>query len=202
MSTSPVLTQNLPTAALPKPKLTRLHGLALSIVLGLLFRFLPTGLPHKRQLALGISIFTVARWACKVLAIEMTAMRYSVLIAVFGILSPPRAFAGFADVTPWFMVALRHFPLMEAKTAVGGMVPAVAGYVHAMAVPFMAPTLICTIAGVSIAFVPFKVLPAVLMIGFGRTFLMGTAPSPSACTAQSSLSCSWSTALPGIAARA
>jgi sodium-dependent dicarboxylate transporter 2/3/5 len=119
MGTKPVFAPAPKPEAAPRPKFTRLHGLIVAILIGLLFYLLPTGLPAKGHLALAISVFTVAMWVCNVLAIEMTAILFSVLIAVFKVLPPPRAFAGFADVTPWFMVAVLLFGLAVTETGLG-----------------------------------------------------------------------------------
>jgi di/tricarboxylate transporter len=66
--------------------------------------------------------------------------------------------------------AVLHIPLVEAKSALAGLVPVAAGYFHAMGMPVLGPTLLCTMSGLTIAFVPFMSLPAVMMIGFGPHF--------------------------------
>jgi anion transporter len=106
----------------PKPsssQFTQFHGLILAIVLAVLFFLLPTGLGQKPQMALAIAVFTVVLWCCNVLPIELTAILFSVLIAVFHILPVAKAFAGFSDVTPWFMVAVLMFGVAVTDTGLG-----------------------------------------------------------------------------------
>jgi len=119
MGTQPATAPASVKEAAPKAKFTRFHGLIVSILIGLLFYILPTGLPPKAQMALALATFTVAMWVCNVLAIEMTAILFSTLIAIFKVLPPPRAFAGFADVTPWFMVAVLLFGIAVMDTGLG-----------------------------------------------------------------------------------
>lgn len=100
-------------------KFTRLHGLFLSLAIGVGIYLVPTSLPPKAQLAMAIAFFTVAMWVCNVLAIELTAILFCVLIAVCKVLPPARAFAGFSDVTPWFMVAVLAFGVAVTDTGLG-----------------------------------------------------------------------------------
>ena len=98
---------------------THFHGLIVAVVLAIVFYLLPTGLQPKQQMALAVAVFTVAMWVCNVLPIELTAILFSVLVAVFKILPPGKAFAGFSDPTPWFMVAVLMFGVAVTDTGLG-----------------------------------------------------------------------------------
>jgi anion transporter len=119
MGTQPATVQVPSSQARPEPKFTHFHGLILAIVLAIGFYLLPTGLNHTQQLTLAVAVLTVALWVCNVLPIELTAILFSVLIAIFKILPPAKAFAGFADVTPWFMVAVLMFGVAVTDTGLG-----------------------------------------------------------------------------------
>jgi di/tricarboxylate transporter len=122
-----------------------------------------------KKVPFGICLFSAGTISLGIVMAE-TGVSTWIGKAILGHLIKPGMSTSVTSAITFLVSCVMHFPLMESKTAIAGMVPVVAGYFHAMGMPFMGPTLLCTIAGISIAFVPFMVLPSVLMIGFGPHF--------------------------------
>lgn len=108
-----------PAPAAARRRFLPIHGLAISLALTLLTALLPTALSPRGHRALVISVFTVAMWVCEVLPIEMTSVLFSVLIVVFKILPPGKAFGGYSDPTPWFIMSVLLFGLAVTGSGLG-----------------------------------------------------------------------------------
>ena len=90
--------------------------------------------------------------------------------ATLGRLITPDMSTSMTSAITFLVSAVLHFPLVESKTAVAGMVPVVVNYFQGAGMPVLGPTLMACMAGLTIAFVPFMVLPSLLMVGFGPHF--------------------------------
>ncbi|MDA3833156.1 MAG: SLC13 family permease [Spirochaetales bacterium] len=75
-----------------------------------------------------------------------------------------------ASAITFLTATVLHIPLVESNTTVAGFVPVVVNYFHSMGMPVVGPALMAVMAGLTIAFVPFMVIPAILMVGFGEHF--------------------------------
>lgn len=113
-----------PVAAAQQPakfriRFTRVHGLILSFALAMLVLFGVTGMPVTAHRALTASTFIMALWICNVFPMEMTAVLYSVLLAGFHILPLNKAFGGYADPTPWFVMGVLVFGIAVNESGLG-----------------------------------------------------------------------------------
>lgn len=115
-ATAPATIQNPPAS---RRRFTPVHGLVVSLALTLAASFLPTALSVRGHRALVISVLTVAMWVCEVLPIEMTSVLFSVLIVVFKVLPPAKAFGGYSDPTPWFIMSVLLFGLAVTGSGLG-----------------------------------------------------------------------------------
>ncbi len=112
-----------PAAALAPPvtrkRFLPIHGLAVSVALTVIVALIPTALSPRGHRALVISVFTVVMWVCDVIPIEMTSALFSVLIVVFKILPPGKAFGGYSDPTPWFIMSVLLFGIAVTGSGLG-----------------------------------------------------------------------------------
>ena len=106
-------------APMARKRFQPIHGLAVAVLLAAITAALPMALSVRGHRALVISVLTVVLWVCEVLPIEMTSVLFSVLIVVFKVLPPGKAFGGYSDPTPWFIMAVLLFGIAVTGSGLG-----------------------------------------------------------------------------------
>ena len=100
-------------------KFTRVHGLIASFLVALIVQFSFSGIPANTHRALTITVLTMALWICDVFPMEMTAILYSVLLVGFNVLPVAKAFGGYSDPTPWFILSVLVFGIAVNESGLG-----------------------------------------------------------------------------------
>ena len=87
-----------------------------TVVVPLIFWFLPLNLEPKAHHALAITLFMILSWATEVLDPGLTGLTGCYLFWALGVVSFDLAFSGFANDTPWFLMGAILFGTMASKS--------------------------------------------------------------------------------------
>jgi len=94
----------------------RLVGWILAIAVPVGFWFSPLPLDAQAKHAIAISVFMILAWAFETLAPGLTGLIGCYLYWALGVVNIDVAFSGFADDTPWFLLAAILFGTMAVKS--------------------------------------------------------------------------------------
>src|SRR5450631_771046 len=75
-----------------------------TVLVPLIFWFLPLSLEPKAHHALAITLFMILAWATEVLDPGVTGLTGCYLFWALGVVTFEQAFSGFANDTPWFLM--------------------------------------------------------------------------------------------------
>lgn len=87
-----------------------------TVVVPLIFWFLPLNLEPDAHHALAITLFMILAWATEVLDPGLTGLTGCYLFWALGVVSFNLAFSGFASDTPWFLMGAILFGTMASKS--------------------------------------------------------------------------------------
>jgi solute carrier family 13 (sodium-dependent dicarboxylate transporter), member 2/3/5 len=87
-----------------------------TVVVPLIFWFLPVDLEPKAHHALAITLFMILAWATEVLDPGITGLVGCYLFWALRVVSFDMAFSGFANDTPWFLMGAILFGTMASKS--------------------------------------------------------------------------------------
>ena len=90
--------------------------------------------------------------------------------ATLGRLISPHMTNSMASAVTFVVSSVLHFLLVESKTSIAGLLPVVATYFQTAGLPVLGPTMLCLMACLTSTFLPFMVLPGLLMVGLGPHF--------------------------------
>src|SRR5262250_3040666 len=88
----------------------------LTIVIPIVFWFLPLSLEPRAQHAIAVTLFMILAWATEVLDHGVTGLLGCYLFWILKIVSFDVAFSGFANDTPWFLMGAILFGSMASKS--------------------------------------------------------------------------------------
>src|SRR3954466_3355665 len=119
MTTTPIIDQ--PRTAVAGGRIKDFDSLSLmkavpTVVVPLIFWFLPLSLEPKAQHALAITLFMILAWATEVLDPGITGLVGCYLFWALRVVTFEVAFSGFANDTPWFLMGAILFGTMASKS--------------------------------------------------------------------------------------
>lgn len=99
-----------------QPRWKTALGLLGGVLIPILIWFVPFGMEAKAQHALAITIFMVVFWATELMDFALAGLIGCYLYWLLGVASFAKAFGGFADDSPWFLLGAMLFGAMATKT--------------------------------------------------------------------------------------
>src|SRR4051812_12674297 len=90
-----------------------------TVLVPLIFWFLPLSLDPKAHHALAITLFMILAWGTEVLDPGLTGLTGCYLFWALKVVSFEMAFSGFANDTPWFLMGAILFGTMASKSGLG-----------------------------------------------------------------------------------
>lgn len=99
-----------------RPSWKTVAGLVVGLLLPIGLWFAPLGMEPKAQQALAISVFMVVFWATELTDFALTGLIGCYLYWMLGTVPFSKAFGGFAEDSPWFLLGAILFGAMATKT--------------------------------------------------------------------------------------